>query len=157
MSGLDHGRVLFLCDRPLADPTVGEVAAELGYELVRARSLDDALAHARPPGFALVLAGYSGDAGATFESIRRMRAILPETPVIVHGVPRDPPFPIEALYDAGALAVLHDPVSRAILKAKARFFLEAYANAAGRRRTQAALEETRARLESTIALAEAAV
>ena len=37
------------------------------------------------------------------------------------------------MYDAGALAVLHDPVSIPILRAKARFFLEAYATAAERR------------------------
>nr|WP_314542903.1 ATP-binding protein [uncultured Massilia sp.] len=156
MSRPEHGRVLFLCDRPVPDPAVGEVAAELGYELVRAGSLDDALDHARPPGFALILAGYSGNAEAMFESVRQLRARLPATPVIVHGIPKDPPFSLESIYEAGALAVLHDPVSRPILKAKATFFLEAYANAGARRRTQVALEDTRARLESIIGLAEVA-
>jgi PAS domain S-box-containing protein len=141
----------------MPDPAVGTVAAELGYELVRARSLDEALLHAGADGFALILAGYSGDAPATFESVRRLRALLPHTPLIVHGIPRDPPFTVESLYEAGALAVLQDPVSPPILRAKARFFLEAYASAARRRRAEAALEETRARLESTIANAEVAV
>jgi PAS domain S-box-containing protein len=139
------------------DPAVGTVAAEMGYELVRARSLDEALLHAGTDGFALILAGYSGDVPATFESVRRLRALLPHTPLIVHGIPRDPPFTLESLYEAGALAVLQDPVSPPILRAKARFFLEAYATAARRRRAEAALEETRARLESTIASAEVAV
>jgi len=153
----DHGRVLFLCDRPVPDPAVGSVAAELGCELVRARSLDEALAHAGAPGFALVLAGYSGDADALFRSVRELRARLPQTPLIVHGIPRDPPFALEAVYEAGALAVLHDPVSAPILKAKASFFLAAYFDAAERRRAETALEETRARLESIIASAELAV
>jgi PAS domain S-box-containing protein len=161
MSGAIHGRVLFLCDRPVADPAVGAVAAELGYDLVRARTLDEALMHAchgdDVPGFALVLAGYSGDAEALFESVRRLRAALPRTPVIAHGIPAVPPFTLESLYDAGALAVLHDPVSVPILKAKARFFLEAYATAAEGRRAEAALRETRARLEAIIAAAEVAV
>ena len=161
MSGRDPGRVLFLCDRPVSDPAVGAVAAELGCDLVHARTLDEALEHARQPGgqtgFALVLAGYSGNPDVLFDSVRRLRAALPQTPVIAHGIPAPPPFALDALYDAGALAVLHDPVSVPILKAKARFFLEAHATAAERRRAEAALEDTRARLEAIIAAAEVAV
>jgi PAS domain S-box-containing protein len=153
----DHGRVLFLCDRPVPDPAVGSVAAELGYELVRARSLDEAMVHAGSDGFALILAGYSGDAGAMFASVRELRARLPHTPLLVHGIPPDPPFTLESVFEAGALAVHHDPVSVPILRAKASFFLEAYASAAERRRAEAALEDTRARLESIIASAEVAV
>ncbi|WP_229412816.1 PAS domain-containing sensor histidine kinase, partial [Massilia sp. Root335] len=161
MSGPIQGRVLFLCGRAVSDPAVGAVAAEMGYDLVRARTLDEALMHARHgdelPGFALVLAGYSGDTEALFDSLRRLRAALPQAPVIAHGIPAAPPFTLESLYDAGALAVLHDPVSIPILKAKARFFLEAYATAAERRRAEAALRDTRARLEAIIAAAEVAV
>jgi PAS domain S-box-containing protein len=157
MNHPDHGRVLFLCDRPVSDPAVGSVAAELGYELVRARSLDEALVHAGSDGFALILAGFSGDADAMFASVRELRERLPQTPLLVHGIPPDPPFTLESVFEAGALAVLHDPVSVPILRTKASFFLGAYASAAERRRAEAALEETRARLESTIASAEVAV
>ncbi|KQY00771.1 diguanylate cyclase [Massilia sp. Root133] len=161
VGGRMQGRVLFLCDRPVSDPAIGTVAAEMGYDLVRAHTLDEALAHARHgddlPGFALVLAGYSGNVDALFDSVRRLRAALPEAPVIAHGVPGSPPFTLESLYDAGALAVLHDPVSIPILKAKARFFLEAYATAAERRGAETALQDTRARLEAIIAAAEVAV
>jgi PAS domain S-box-containing protein len=161
MSGALQGRMLFLCDRPVPDPAIGAVAAEMGCDLVHARTLDEALVHARHgddlPGFALVLAGYSGDAGALFDSVRRLCAALPQTPVIAHGIPAAPPFTLASLYDAGALAVLHDPVSIAILKAKARFFLEAYATAAERHRAEAALRDARARLEAIIAAAEVAV
>ena len=156
-----QGRLLFLCDRPVSDPAVGTVAAELGCDLVRARTLEEALAHAGHdgglPGFALVLAGYSGNAAALFDSVRRLRAALPQTPVIAHGIPASPPFTLESLYDAGALAVLHDPVSLPILRAKSRFFLEAHATATERQRAEAALRDTRARLEATIAAAEVAV
>jgi PAS domain S-box-containing protein len=157
--GRAPGRVLFLCDRPVPDPGVGIVAAELGYDLVRAGSLPDALIHAQADGdgFALVLAGYSGNVDALFDSVRRLRAALPHVPVIAHGIPPSPPFTLESLYDAGALAVLEDPVSVPILKAKAKFFLEASATAAERRRAEAALEEARARLEAIIAAAEVAV
>ena len=153
----DHGRVLFVCDRPVPDPAVGSVAAELGYELIRARSLEEALVHAGSDGFALILAGYSGNADAMFASVRELRARLPHTPLLVHGIPPNPPFSLESVFEAGALAVLHDPVSMPILRTKASFFLEAYASAAKRRRAEAALQETRARLESTIASAEVAV
>jgi signal transduction histidine kinase len=51
---MGRGRVLFLCDRAVHDPAIGTVAAEMGYVLVRAGSLDEAMAHARPPGFALI-------------------------------------------------------------------------------------------------------
>ncbi|QJE02279.1 response regulator [Massilia forsythiae] len=157
MSTLGHGRILFLCDRAAPDPAVGAVAAELGCELVRAHSLDAALRHAEASPFALVLAGYSGDAAAMFRSVRALRACLPQTPLIVHGIPRDPPFTLESVYEAGALALLHDPVSAPILKSKAGFFLDSYHNAAARRRTAVALEETRARLEATIANADVAL
>jgi PAS domain S-box-containing protein len=163
MSGQTEGvgRILFLCDRAVSVPAVGVVAAELGCELVRARTLDEALFHARhstaPCGFALVLAGYSGNADALLDSVRSLCAALPNTPVIAHGIPAAPPFTLESLYDAGALAVLHDPVSIPILMAKARFFLGAYATAAERRRAEAALEDARARLEAIIAAAEVAV
>jgi PAS domain S-box-containing protein len=73
------------------------------------------------------------------------------------GLPPQRDFAVEPLYEAGVLAALDEPISPPILKAKARFYLDAYATAAERTRTQAALEETRARLESTIAAAEVGV
>jgi PAS domain S-box-containing protein len=157
MTALPSGRVLFLCDRPMPDPAVGTVAAELGYDLMRAGSTDEALLHADDSGFALVLAGYSGNLEATLDGIRRLRVALPHTPLVAHGIPHLPPFPLECVYEAGAVGVLHDPVSPAILRAKVRFYLDAYASAAERRRAEAALVETRANLESIIAAAEVAV
>ncbi|ALK99612.1 diguanylate cyclase [Massilia sp. WF1] len=151
-----RGRVLFVCERPDDDPAVAGVAAELGYEVLRVRSADEALAHTAGPGFALILAGYGADATGFADALRRLRAAFPPTPLVAIGPPpRD--FPVEDLYEAGALSVLHEPLSPTILRSKARFYLDAYATAAERTRTQAALEETRARLESTIAAAEVGV
>jgi PAS domain S-box-containing protein len=152
-----RGRVLFVCDREAVDPAVAGVAAELGYEVLRVRSADEALQHVAPPGFALILAGYAGGIEAFADVVRRLRAAFPPTPLVAIGLPPQRGFPVEPLYEAGALAALDEPISPPILKAKARFYLDAYATAAERTRTQAALEETRARLESTIAAADVGV
>jgi PAS domain S-box-containing protein len=152
-----RGRVLFLCDRPIPDPAVAAVAAELGYEVVNAADTDAAVRLAGIGDYALALAGYSGNLDATLDGIRRLRAALPRTPLLAHGIPREAPFPLEWLYEAGALGVLHDPVTPAILRANARFYLDAYATDMERRRAEAALVETQARLESIISAAEVAV
>jgi PAS domain S-box-containing protein len=152
-----RGRVLFVCDRADVDPAVAGVAAELGYEVLRVRNAGEALEHAAPPGFALILAGFTGDAQAFAGVVRRLRAAFPPTPLVAIGLPPKRDFPVEPLYEAGALATLDEPISPPILKAKARFYLDAYATAAERTRTEAALEEARASLESTVAAAEIAV
>jgi PAS domain S-box-containing protein len=152
-----RGRVLFVCDREDTDPAVASVAAELGYEVLRVRSADEAMLHAAPPGFALILAGYAHGIDAFAAVVRRLRAAFPPTPLVAIGLPPERSFAVEPLYEAGVLAALDEPISPPILKAKARFYLDAYATAAERTRTQAALEETRARLESTIAAAEVGV
>ncbi|MGO4476284.1 ATP-binding protein [Massilia sp. 2TAF26] len=152
-----RGRVLFVCDRPQADPAVASVAAELGYDVLRVRSADEALEYIAPPGFALILAGYTGKVDDFAASLKRLRAAFPPVPLVAVGLPRQRDFKVEPLYEAGALSVLEEPISVPILRAKARFYLDAYATAAERTRAEAALEETRARLESTIAAAEVGV
>jgi PAS domain S-box-containing protein len=153
---IDHGRVLTLCEQAQPDSVIGAVAADLGCELVHARSLDEAIALGAPPGVVLILVRHAGDAAALLECVRRLRAALPAAPLLVHGIPDDFAFPLEALYAAGALDVLHAPLSAPILKAKARFFLAAHASGAQGRLARQALEETRIRMESTIGLAEVA-
>jgi PAS domain S-box-containing protein len=157
MNGPPRGRVLFVCDRADVDPAVASVAAELGYEVLRVRNADEALEHAAPPGFALILAGFNGDPQGFAGVVRRLRAAFPPTPLVAIGLPPKRDFPVEPLYEAGALATLDEPISPPILRTKARFYLDAYATAAERTRTQAALEEARASLESTVAAAEIAV
>ncbi len=152
-----RSRVLFVCDRPDVDPAVASVAADLGYEVLRVRSADEAEQYTSPPGFALILAGYAGGVDAFAAVLRRLRAAFPPTPLVAIGLPPQRDFAVEPLYEAGALSVLDDPISPPILKSKARFYLDAYATAAERTRTQDALEETRARLEATIAAAEIGV
>jgi PAS domain S-box-containing protein len=157
MSGAARGRVLFVCDRPDTDPAVASVAAELGYEVLRVRSVDEGLAHSAAPGFALILAGFGGSVADLTAAVQRLRAAFPPTPLVAVGLPPKRDFRDDPLYEAGALDVLDEPISPAILKSKARFYLDAYATAAERTRAQAALEETRARLEATIAEAEVGV
>jgi signal transduction histidine kinase len=125
---------LFVCGRPDPDPAVAGVAAELGYELLRVRSADDALEHAASPGFALILAGYTEDVEPFADVVRRLRAAFPPTPLVAIGPPLRHGAAAERLYEAGVLAVLNEPVSPTILKAKARFYLDAYATAAELRR-----------------------
>ncbi|CAH0198752.1 Non-motile and phage-resistance protein [Massilia sp. Bi118] len=152
-----RGRVLFVCDRADVDPAVAGVAAELGYEVLRVRSAGEALEHTAAPGFALILAGYAENVDAFAGVLRRLRAAFPLTPLVAIGLPPRRDFSVDALYEAGALSVLEDPISPPVLRAKARFYLDAYATAAERTRTQAALEETQARLESTIAAADVGI
>jgi PAS domain S-box-containing protein len=154
----DSGHVLFICDRPVSDPVVETVSRELGHELVRAGSGDEGLLKASATDFALILVGYSGQVALLLSTIRALRAHprSSHTPVVVLGVPAEPGFTLDPLYEAGAIAVVAAPVSPTVLKAKARFYLEAFATANERRRAEAALRETSARLEATIAAAEVA-
>ncbi|GAB3419579.1 ATP-binding protein [Massilia agilis] len=158
MNRPDQGHILFVCDRPVSDPVIETVSRELGQMLVRADSAESALAHLRNNEFALILAGYSGNTDKLLHAIRTFRATprSSQTPVVVLGVPPDPGFPLEPLYEAGAIAVVTEPISPAILKAKARFYLDAFATATERRHAEAALLETSARLEATIEAAEVA-
>jgi signal transduction histidine kinase/DNA-binding response OmpR family regulator len=153
------GPVLFVCNRPLIDPVVAVVSDELGHVLVRVHELGQALAAAHGKDFAMILVGYDGDAPGLLESVRLLHSARRAnyTPIVVIGMPAQPPFPLDQVYEAGAVAVLSEPLSPTILKAKARFFLDAFATAAERRRAEEALVDIRARLESTIAAAELAI
>lgn len=155
----DLGHVLFVCARPASDPAVEAVSRELGHVLVRARTVDEALALVRATDFALILTGYAGDADALAATIAALRANprSSQTPIVALGLPPGPGVALEPLYEAGAIAVLTEPLSPAILKAKARFYLQSFAIAAERRRAEEALVDTRARLESIIAAAEVGV
>jgi PAS domain S-box-containing protein len=154
-----QGQVLLVCDRAVTDPVVALVCGQLGQVLSRARNADEALAHVAATDFALIVVGYAGEPKQLLDTLRRLhghpRARL--TPLVVLGFPVAAPFPVELAYEAGAIDVLQEPVAPAVLKAKARFFIDAFLNAGERRQAEAALVETRARLEATIAAAELAV
>jgi PAS domain S-box-containing protein len=153
-----HGHVLFVCERPVTDPVVETVSRELGQVLVRASSGEEGLALARGDDFALILLGYAGKEKELIDTIRAMCATprARHTPLVVLGVPPGPGFDLDPLYEAGAIAVIAEPVSPAILKAKAHFYLNAFESAHERQRAEAALRETSARLQATIAAAEVA-
>ncbi|XYJ08398.1 ATP-binding protein [Telluria sp. B2] len=153
------GLILFVCEREASDPAVGQVGAQLGQDVVRARSASEALAQACATDFALILVGYAGDAARLLETVGLMRANRrsSHTPIVVLGVPSAPGFPLEDMYQAGAIAVLNEPVSPTILAAKARFYVGAFNTAAERRRAERALGAARERLETILAAANLAV
>ena len=152
----DRSSVLFICKRVVDDPVVIQVSRELGQAIVRARSHEDGLAQARGHDFALVLVGFSGDAEGMLDTVRAVRANprSSRTPVVAIGLPQPLPFPQELLYDAGAIAVLTEPLSPTILRAKARFYIDAFDSQLERARAEAELDQTRQRLERVIAAAE---
>ena len=159
MNASTAGLILFACESDQLDAVVARTGSQLGQSVVRARSDAEALALADSHDFALVLVGYAGDASGLLHSVGLLRANSrsSHTPVVVLGVPPAPPLPLEDVYEAGAIAVLHDPVSPAILAAKARFYLEAFHTAAERRRAERALAQASERLETILAAANLAV
>ena len=151
-----HRSVLFICKRAIDDPIVNQVSRELEQAIVRATTQADGLDQARIGDYALILVGYSGDAEGMIETIRALRANprSSRTPIVALGLPQPLPFPQELLYDAGAIAVLTEPLSATILRAKARFYIEAFDSQIERRRAETELEQTRSRLERIVEAAE---
>lgn len=155
----DHSSVLFICKRAVDDPVVNQVSSELGQSIVRALTPDDGLEQARDHDFALIMVGYSGDAEGMLATVRAVRANArsSHTPIIAIGLPQALPFPQEQLYEAGAIAVLCEPLSPTILRAKARFYIDAFEVQVERHRAEQALYETRSHLGSIIEAAELGV
>ena len=151
-----HRSVLFICKRAIDDPVVNQVSRELDQTIVRATTPVDGLAQSRSGDFALILVGYSGDAQGMLDTIRAVRANprSSRTPIVAVGLPQPMPFPQELLYDAGAIAVLTAPLSPTILRAKARFYIDAFNSQRERHRAEAELEQTRSRLERIVEAAE---
>ena len=151
--------VLFICKRPIPDPVVTDVFGEFGQPVIQAYSLAEGLARAGERDFALILVGYSGDADGMLDMVAAVRANArsSHTPVLAIGLPQPMPFPQERLYEAGAIAVVSEPLSPVILRAKARFYLDAFETQVARRRASEALSETRLRLERIIEAAELGV
>ena len=151
-----HRSVLFICKRAIDDPVVNQVSRELNQAIIRATTPADGLAQARGGDFALILVGYSDDAEGMIETIRAVRANprSSRTPIVALGLPQPLPFPQELLYDAGAIAVLTEPLSPTILRAKARFYIDAFNTQVERHRAETELEQTRSRLERIVEAAE---
>jgi len=148
--------ILFICTHADVDPVVAEVARELDRAVVHAFSLEEGLEQVQRQDFALVLVGYSGDVAGMLAVVGAVRANARSslTPIVALGLPLPMPLPQEALYEAGVIAVLTEPLSPTILRAKARFYTAAFDTHIERRRAEAALDETRRRLERIIEAAE---
>jgi len=154
-----RGSILYVCRREIDDPLLNQVAAELGQPIERAWTLSEGLARLSERDFALLLVGYSGDGPGMLDAVRALRAHprASHTPLVAIGLPQPAPFDQEQLYEAGAIAVLHEPLSPTILRAKARFYIDAFDSQVERRRAELALVQTQARLESIIEAAELGV
>lgn len=148
--------ILFICKNASVDPVVTQVARDLGRTVLHAISLEQGLEYVRCHDFALVLVGYSGDADGMLAVIDAVRtnARSSLTPIVAIGLPLPMPMQQEALYDAGVIAVLTEPLSPTILRAKARFYTAAFDTQIERRRAEAALDETSRRLARIIEAAE---
>ena len=155
----DRASVLLVCGRPDSDPAVMQVMAVMGESIVRARSPIEAFELVREQDFALILIGFPGDPQALADTIRQVRGNRrsSHTPVVALALPEHAPFSFEPLYEAGAIAVLTEPLSPVILRAKARFYIEAFEAMVQRGRAESALVDTRSRLEAIIDAAELGV
>jgi signal transduction histidine kinase/DNA-binding response OmpR family regulator len=148
--------ILFVCTHPTVNPVVSEVARELGRAVVHATSLQDGLTQVQRRDFALVLVGYAGDPDGMLAVVAAVRSNARSslTPIVAMGLPLPLPMSHEALYDAGVIAVLTEPLSPTILRAKARFYTAAFDTQIERRRAEAALDDTSRRLARIIEAAE---
>ncbi len=155
----ERASVLLVCGRPDSDPAVVQVMAVMGESIVRARSPLDAMALVREQDFALILVGFPGDLDLLAGLIRDVRGNRrsSHTPIVALALPENAPFSFEPLYEAGAVAVLTEPLSPVILRAKARFYIDAFEAMVQRGRAESALLDTRSRLEAIIDAAELGV
>ncbi|MDL2356523.1 MAG: response regulator [Pseudomonadota bacterium] len=151
--------VLLVEDPAMPVSAVDQVFVELGQPLVRVAGAAAALACARASDFALILIGVQGDGAEQLDLLRQLGGIprASQSALIVLAPHADAAFPLERCYAAGAIDVLVGPLAPAVLKAKARFFVAAAHSAAERRSAEAALKDTRGRLDSTVAAAELAM
>jgi len=103
-----------------------------------------------------VLVGYAGDPEGMLAVVAAVRSNARSslTPIVAMGLPLPLPMSHEALYDAGVIAVLTEPLSPTILRAKARFYTAAFDTQIERRRAEAALDDTSRRLARIIEAAE---
>jgi len=155
----DRASVLLVCGRADSDPAVVQVMSVMGESIVRARSPQEAMALVREQDFALILVGFPGELDLLTNVIREVRGNRrsSHTPVVALALPENAPFSFEPLYEAGAVAVLTEPLSPVILRAKARFYIEAFEAMVQRGRAESALRDTRSRLEAIIDAAELGV
>ncbi|MEG0041469.1 MAG: PAS domain-containing protein, partial [Massilia sp.] len=148
--------ILFICPHATVDPVVTEVARELGRAVVHAMSLEDGLTQVQRRDFAMVLVGYAGDPDGMLAVVSAVssNARSSLTPIVAMGLPLPLPMSHESLYDAGVIAVLTEPLSPTILRAKARFYTAAFDTQIERRRAEVALDDTSRRLARIIEAAE---
>lgn len=147
---------LYLCAPGQAAALSPRLFEDLGATLYCAEGLAQGLDLAHQLDFALILVAGTGEADALLATVRAISRAprTQRTPLVVLGLAPAPQSVHERLHEAGAISVVNAPVSEAILRAKARFYIDAFNNQRERRRAELALIDTRARLETIIEAAE---
>lgn len=151
-----HACALHVCAPGQDGGALAEVFSELNSTLQCATSLNEALDLASANDFALILVADTGDPDVLLATVRAIASTprARRTPLVVLGLAATAQSAQERLYEAGAVSVLDAPVSPVVLRAKARFFIDAFNNLHERHRAELALINTRERLESIIEAAE---
>ena len=121
--------ILLVDDHPANLLALEAVLAELGQELVRAGSGEEALAAVAGRDFAVVLLDVQMHGLDGFETARRIRAREQSraTPVIFLTACETAEFPAARAYSLGAVDYLVKPLSPEVLRAKVAAFVELFA------------------------------
>jgi CheY-like chemotaxis protein len=149
-------RILIVDDNAANLLALEALLADLGAEVVSARSGPDALAHLATGEFALVLldAQMPGmDGFATAEYIRAQTSTRTPIPILmfVSAVHLDPTY-IARGYAAGAVDYLVKPLDPDVLRTKIQIFLDLLQQTATIRRLNTELQAANAALEADIQL-----
>ncbi|MEO7578374.1 MAG: ATP-binding protein [Massilia sp.] len=140
-------------------PALADLRRDWGAALAHTSVFADALAKARGHHFALILISVADDAHDPAALVRELhqQRRSQQTPIIVLAPRAGPDFPLAQCYEAGAVDVLPGALPRVALSSKVRHFIDAARSARERRHIEDVLEDTRARLDTTVAAAELAM
>jgi PAS domain S-box-containing protein len=156
MRGADPGSkvsILLVDDQPANLLALEAVLAELGQDLVRARSGEEALARLGERDFAVVLLDVQMQGLDGFETAKliRTRERTRRTPIIfLTAFDRDPKFPPEAAYALGAVDYLVKPLVPVILRAKVAGFIELFREAERAARAEAKVRQQLGHVLATV-------
>ncbi len=121
-------RILLVDDQPANLLALEAVLADLGHELLKAGSGEEALRHLLHDDFALVLLDVRMSGMDGFETARAMRGRerSRQTPIIFVTADEGRDFPAEEGYALGAVDFIVKPVRAPVLRAKVAMFVELF-------------------------------
>src|SRR5262245_5907632 len=115
---------ILLVDKPDDLPSLEAILADLGQDLIRASSGEEAQRLVQGDDFAVVLLGLDLPGLDAFETARRVRGREQSrhTPLIFLAAQEGGPFPLVEAYKLGAVDYLVRPLIPEILRAKVEVF-----------------------------------